>query len=280
MRNCLTDIKFIQKTLRERDFYFSKKQGQNFLICPDIPQRMAALFNKRQAVLEIGPGFGALTYALCQTAGQVIAVEADRHLLPILQENLGGTLNLRVIEGDALKLDLAPLFPKALSHAVCANLPYSITTPLIARLLELEQVDPLVVMVQKEVAARICAEPNTPEYGAFTLFCRMYAGCELLFDVGPENFMPQPKVQSVVIQFSRYKTPPVPQNLFKMTNRLVRAAFIQRRKTLANAISAGLDRNKEDTENLLLKVGIDPKRRGETLALQDYVTLAEVFAGC
>ncbi|MCL2082489.1 MAG: 16S rRNA (adenine(1518)-N(6)/adenine(1519)-N(6))-dimethyltransferase RsmA [Oscillospiraceae bacterium] len=280
MTRRLTDLKTIQAALAASDFRFSKRAGQNFLINPEIPGCMAALFDKGQAVLEIGPGFGALTHALCQSAGFVVAVESDFRLLPLLKENLRDCTNLNLIQGDALKLNLEELFPneKYLSRAICSNLPYSITSPLLTLILEHSSANPAVLMVQKEVAYRICALPGTPEYGALTLFCLMYASCEILYTVTSENFVPRPKVDSAVIRLKRHTTPLVPEGYFDLTKGLIRAAFAQRRKTLANALSCGLAKSKEEVRDGIKNAGIDPAVRGEALALEDYVRLAKIFS--
>ena len=277
MQNRLTNPKTIQTALAGHGFRFSKKAGQNFLINPAVPERMAGLFDCGQAVLEIGPGFGALTWALCQTAGAVIAVEADHRLLPLLESNLHDCPNLTLVEADALRLDLDSLFPAGLQPVACANLPYSITSPLLVHLLGSCTADPVVVMVQREVADRIRAGPGTPEYGAFTLFCRMYADCELLFAVGPENFLPRPRVQSAVIRFSRHKAPAVPAEHRGMVTKLYKAAFAQRRKTLQNALAAGTGLPRDTVARALTDAGIDPMRRGETLSLQEYLEIAKNY---
>jgi len=274
--NRLTDPRVIRAALQARDFHFSRKQGQNFLINPHIPERMAALFGEDRAVLEIGPGFGALTWALCRTAGAVAAVETDPRLLPLLRDNLRDCANLTLTEGDALRLDLDSLFPAGgLDRAVCSNLPYAITAPLLTRLLEQCGANPVVVMVQREVAERLCAAPGEPEYGAFTLFCRLHAECEMLFSVEPESFMPRPGVWSTVVRFTRHTQPPVPAEYRRAVTRLYKAAFAQRRKTLQNALAAGTGIARDTLAQALENAGIDPMRRGETLALEDYLRIAK-----
>lgn len=270
----LTDIHTIRRTLDACGFHFSRLRGQNFLVDSSVPERMAALFDKDQAVLEIGPGFGALTAGLCARAGSVTAVEVDARLLPVLQENLRGFQNLTLTEGDALHIDLPPLLPPGMKAAVCANLPYSVTTPLLTRFLETSRFDPIVVMIQREVAERITAAPGTSEYGAFTLFCGTHAQSERLFDVPPECFFPRPKVVSSVIRLTRHICPPIPEGYEKTVARLYRAAFAQRRKTLANALSSGTELSKPDIIKALENAHIDPSARGETLSLEDYIRLA------
>jgi 16S rRNA (adenine1518-N6/adenine1519-N6)-dimethyltransferase len=255
---------FIKSVLTARGFRFDKRKGQNFLTASWVPEKMAALFDKGQAVLEIGPGFGALTAALAERCGHVIAVEKDKLLIPILQENLSGVDNITLIEGDALRIDL----PDA--TAVCANLPYSVTTPILTRLIEHGRFDPLVVMVQKEVAQRLSARPGTPEYGAITVFTALYTACTVLFDVPPDCFYPRPAVTSSVIRLDRIEPDPLaPQAL-----RISKAAFAQRRKTLLNALSAGLTLPRDAAAKHLTAAGIDPSVRGETLSPEQYLLLA------
>ncbi len=265
----------IRAALAEHGFSFSKRLGQNFITDSRIPERMAGLFNKGQAALEIGPGFGALTAALAQICGAVTAVEKDRRLFPLLRENLSGFSNVTLTEGDALRLDLPALMPEGLQHAVCANLPYSVTTPLLIKLLEDGYWDPVVVMVQREVAQRIIAAPGTPEYGAFTVFAALHAKSSVLFDVPPECFMPRPAVTSSVIRFDRLESGR--DRLVPMALRLSRAAFAQRRKMLGNALSSGLSLPREDVAERLRAAGFNPSARGETLSPEDYVKLAEFF---
>jgi 16S rRNA (adenine1518-N6/adenine1519-N6)-dimethyltransferase len=271
MENKLCDPGVIKRALAARGFRFDKRKGQNFLTEPRVPERMAALFDKGQAVLEIGPGFGALTAALAVRCGRVAAVEKDRLLIPVLRENLSAYDNITLIEGDALRLDFASLN----ADAVCANLPYSITTPLLTRLIEYGKFDPMVVMVQKEVAQRLTAEPGTPEYGAVTVFTALHTNCETLFDVPPDCFMPRPAVTSSVIRLSRPAAAIGCGAALPAALRISRAAFSQRRKTLLNALSAGLAMPRDAVAERLEKAGIDPSVRGETLSPGQFLTLAQ-----
>jgi 16S rRNA (adenine1518-N6/adenine1519-N6)-dimethyltransferase len=230
---------------------------------------MAALFGKEQAVLEIGPGFGALTAALAETCGRVTAVEKDKLLMPLLYENLKGYSNISLIEGDALRLDLTPLD----AGAVCANLPYSLTTPILTRLIESNRFDPVIVMIQKEVAQRLTAKPASPEYGALTVFAALHTVCTVLFDVSPGCFMPRPAVTSSVVRFDRKE----PHPLTPLALRISKAAFAQRRKTLLNALSAGLALPREVVTDMLLASGIGPSIRGETLSFEQFLDLAGSF---
>jgi 16S rRNA (adenine1518-N6/adenine1519-N6)-dimethyltransferase len=273
---CRPDV--IKRALAEHGFRFDKRKGQNFLTEPWVPERMAALFDKGQAVLEIGPGFGALTDALAGTCGHVVAVEKDWRLIPLLEKNLSAHTNITLIEGDALRLDLAQTAGSGHSPrlAAAANLPYSITTPLLTRLVEAGCFDPIVVMVQKEVAQRLAAKPATPEYGAITVFTALHADVSVLFDVSPGCFMPRPAVTSSVIRLDKQRDPTSAGDITSAL-RMVRAAFSSRRKTLLNALSAGLNLPKTVTAERLAAAGIDPAARGETLSPEQYIKLAKSF---
>lgn len=279
----LTDIKTIKALLARHGFHFSKSMGQNFLIADWVPRDIAeaAGLDEGCGVLEIGPGIGPLTVQLAQRAGRVAAIELDRALLPILAETLSDYSNAQVIPGDVMKLDLAALaaeqFPGMAVNA-CANLPYNITTPVITKLLEAGCFQSITVMIQREVARRICAEPDSADRGAFSLFCQYHAQCELLFDVGPECFLPAPKVTSSVIRLIPRSQPPVdadPEALF----RLVKAAFAQRRKTLLNALSAayGSRLSKDELRQAILDCGLPETVRGERLSLEEFSHLANIL---
>ena len=195
------DIQVMKPLLSQHGFHFSKAKGQNFLIAPWVPQSIAeqAGVDETAGVLEIGPGIGPLTQQLCLRAGKVCAVEVDTRLQPILKETLAPFSNVEILWGDVLKLDIPKLvaekFP-GLRPMACANLPYYITTPILSALLEAECFESVTVMVQKEVAQRIAAAPGTEDYGAFSVFCQYYTQPELLFDVPPNCFLPQPKVET------------------------------------------------------------------------------------
>ncbi len=279
----LTDIKTIKALLARHGFHFSKSMGQNFLIADWVPRDIAeaAGLDEGCGVLEIGPGIGPLTVQLAQRAGRVAAIELDRALLPILAETLAGYPNAQVIPGDVMKLDLAALaaeqFP-GMAVKACANLPYNITTPVITKLLEAGCFQSITVMIQREVARRICAEPDSADRGAFSLFCQYHAQCELLFDVGPECFLPAPKVTSSVIRLIPRSQPPVdadPEALF----RLVKAAFAQRRKTLLNALSAayGSRLSKDELRQAISDCGLSETVRGERLSLEEFSHLANIL---
>ena len=277
----LTDINDIKALLARHGFHFSKSMGQNFLIEDWVPRDIAdaAGLDAACGALEIGPGIGPLTVQLAQRAGRVAAVELDRSLLPILSETLVDYTNAEVIPGDAMKLNLPALcaekFP-GMTVKACANLPYNITTPVLTKLLESGCFASITVMIQREVARRICAAPGTADYGAFSLFCQYHAECSLLFDVGPECFLPAPKVTSTVIQLVPRAEPPVdadPAALF----RVVRAAFAQRRKTLLNGLSAayGSKFSKDDLRQIIEDCGLPEGIRGERLGLPEFAALAK-----
>ena len=279
----LTDIKTIKALLARHGFHFSKSMGKNFLIADWVPRDIAeaAGLDEGCGVLEIGPGIGPLTVQLAQRAGRVAAIELDRALLPILAETLSDYSNAQVIPGDVMKLDLAALaaeqFP-GMAVKACANLPYNITTPVITKLLEAGCFQSITVMIQREVARRICAEPDSADRGAFSLFCQYHAQCELLFDVGPECFLPAPKVTSSVIRLIPRSQPPVdadPEALF----RLVKAAFAQRRKTLLNALSAayGSRLSKDELRQAISDCGLSETVRGERLSLDEFSNLANIL---
>lgn len=192
----LCNINQIKGLLSRHGFRFSKSMGQNFLIDPTVPRHIAAVSGAGPGygVLEIGPGIGPLTEQLAQLADQVTAVELDQNLLPILQETMADYPNVSIVPGDILKLNLPQLVTDTfhgLTPIVCANLPYNITTPVLTVLLESGQFASITVMIQREVAKRICANPRTPDYGAFSLYCQYHAACELLFEVPPQAFLPR-----------------------------------------------------------------------------------------
>ncbi len=276
----LTDIGVIKELLTRHGFHFSKALGQNFLINPSVCPRMAEACgaDETTGVLEIGPGIGVLTRELAKRAGKVASIELDTRLLPILRETLGGFDNVRVIQGDAMKLDISRLleeeFP-GMPVGVCANLPYYITSPLLMRLLESRlPVDSITVLVQKEAAARLCARPGTRECGAVTLAVQYYAEAETLFSVSRGSFLPAPKVDSAVMRLRVRKVPPCAVQDERMLFRLIRAAFGQRRKTLANSLT-GSGVTKEKAGAILEAAGVSPMARAEELSLETYARLAD-----
>ena len=275
----LTNPKQIEALLQRHSFRFSKAFGQNFLINPRIPRKIAeaAGVDEETTVLEIGPGIGCLTEQLAERAKKVIAVEIDQRLLPLLDETLTGRNNVQIVCADVLSADLKALLAGEERLAVCANLPYNITTPILTRLFTCGvPFRSVTVMVQKEVAKRFCARKGSKDYGAITLFLNYYTKPAYLFDVSAGNFLPRPHVDSAVIRFDAVP-PPVdtePEQLF----RLIRAAFGQRRKTLTNAwTSLGIP--KERTADALRRIGKPETARGEELDLTDYASLATLLEG-
>ena len=277
----LTDYKEIRALLEKHGFRFSKALGQNFLTAAWVPEDIAgaAGLDEQTGVLEIGPGVGCLTRELSKRAGKVVSVELDRSLRPVLAETLAGCENVEVVFGDILKQDIPALLDETmpgLRHVVCANLPYNVTTPVLTALLESGRFETVTVMIQREVARRICAAPNTPDYGAFGVFVQWHAGTELLFDVPPSCFVPQPKVTSSVIRLTRRAAPPFPVRDEELLFRIVRAAFNQRRKTLVNALASQIPGGtKEDVEKTLEALGYDTRIRGEVLDLGGFAKISD-----
>lgn len=279
----LTNLRQVQALLQRHGFRFSKSMGQNFLTAAWVPERIAeeAGLDQNTGVLEVGPGVGCLTEQLSLRAGKVLAVELDKALKPVLAETLAGRENVTVIFGDVLRQNLPALVSEhfaGLRPVVCANLPYNVTSPLLAAFLESGCFETITVMIQKEVAQRLCAKPGTAAYGAFTVFVNWYAEPEMLFDVSPGCFVPQPKVTSTVIRLHRRQAPPVAVEDEKFLFRVVKAAFGQRRKTLQNALAAGLgDYTKEEIAVALADSGLDGRIRGEVLDIPMFCALADVL---
>ncbi len=276
----LTNSKDIRELLGRHGFRFSKSMGQNFLTAAWVPERIAdsALLDENTGVLEVGPGIGCLTEQLSRRAGKVLAVELDKALKPVLAETLSGCGNVELIFGDVLKQDLRALCAGhfgGLRPVVCANLPYNVTSPLLTAFIEAGCFESITVMIQREVARRICASPGSGDYGAFGLFVQWHMETELLFDVPPSCFVPQPKVTSSVIRLRRRENPPVPVNNEALLFKIIRAAFNQRRKTLVNALSSGLGLDKAAVEQCLEKCGFDTKIRGESLDIGRFAKIAD-----
>ena len=281
----LTNYNDIRALLSRHGFHFSKSLGQNFLTAAWVPERIAesAGLDEQTGVLEVGPGVGCLTEQLSLRAGKVLAVELDKALKPVLAETLAGRENVEILFGDALKQDLPALVREklpGLRPVICANLPYNVTTPLLTAFLEAGCFETVTVMIQREVAKRICAPAGTPDYGAFGLFVQWHCLTELLFDVPPSCFVPQPKVTSSVIRLTRREEKPFPVQDEQLLFRVIRAAFNQRRKTLSNALSAGLgELSKEQAEKVLENCGFDPKIRGEAVELGGFVKITNEITG-
>ena len=276
----LTNSKDIRELLGRHGFRFSKSMGQNFLTAAWVPESIAegALLDENTGVLEVGPGIGCLTEQLSKRAGKVLAVELDKALKPVLAETLRDCGNVEVIFGDVLKQDLPELVKEhfqGLRPVVCANLPYNVTSPLLTAFIEAGCFETITVMIQREVARRICAAPGSGDYGAFGLFVQWHTEAELLFDVPPSCFVPQPKVTSSVIRLRRRAERPVQVNDEVLMFKIIRAAFNQRRKTLVNALSSGLGLDKAEVEQCLEKCGFDTKIRGETLDIGSFAKIAD-----
>ena len=281
----LCDIQTIRAVLRRHGFHFSRSLGQNFLTDASVPRRIAEMSGAAEAknAVEVGPGMGCLTAELCRRAEKVGAVELDRGRLPLADGTYAGFDNFEVGQGDVLALDLAALCRDKFGDGravACANLPYYITTPAITALLESGAFEQVTVMVQKEVAQRICAAPGTAAYSAFTIYVQYHAAAEILFDVPADCFVPRPKVDSAVLRLRPLKEPAVKTQDEKLFFALVRAAFNMRRKTLVNALGPvlGSSMGKEEITELVLSVGLDARVRGERLSLQDFARLADAAA--
>jgi len=277
----LCNIQDIKTLLGRHGFRFSKSLGQNFLTAPWVPEQIVASagLDADTGVLQTGTGIGCLTVPLSEAAGRVVAVELDTALLPVLAETLSDYANTQVIHGDILKTDLKALAEThfaGLRPVVCANLPYNITTPVLTRLIDSGLFTQITVMVQREVARRITAPAGSPDYGAFSLYIAYHTEPALLFDVPPDCFVPQPKVYSSVVTLRIRERPPVDtpkEALF----RVIKAAFAQRRKTLANCLTASTGLSKESLTKLLESLGHDPRVRGETLDLPAFAQLTDAL---
>lgn len=278
----LTDISTVKDILSRHGFTFSKALGQNFLINPSVCPRMAeaAVQGDRGGVLEIGPGIGVLTKELLERAGKVVAVELDKRLLPVLSETLGAYDNLKVVNADVLELDLHKLITDefgGMDVVVCANLPYYITSPVIMKLLEDKlPIKSITVMVQKEAAVRLCAEPGTRDSSAITVAVRYYCDPELLFHVSSGSFMPAPKVDSAVIQLYLHEPVVQPKNeatFFKV----IKGSFAQRRKTVLNSLSSSLSLDKNAVRDILKAAGVEETARAERLTLENFADISNAL---
>lgn len=269
--------------LQKYDFHFNKKFGQNFLIDTGVLDRIieAAQVTKEDCVLEIGPGIGTMTQYLAERAGEVIAVEIDRTLIPILQETLAEYDNVTILNEDILKVDINAIVQERNGGKpikVVANLPYYITTPIIMGLFESHvPLKSITIMVQKEVAERMQVGPGTKDYGALSLAVQYYAKPEIVANVPPNCFIPRPNVGSAVIRLTRYEEPPVQVRDEAFLFALIRASFNQRRKTLVNGLSnaPGLGVTREQVTRVLEKIGLPAAIRGEALTLEQFAILCE-----
>lgn len=272
----------IQALLLRHGFRFSKSMGQNFLIADWVPRNTAEASgaDKNSGVLEVGPGIGPLTRELCQRAGKVVSVELDHRLYPVLAETLSEYDNFTLVEGDILKQDLSALVAEhfaGLRPILCANLPYNITTPLLTACVKAKCFTSITVLIQKEVAQRICAQPGTADYGAFTLLMQYYTEPELLFTVPNTCFLPMPKVTSAVIRCITREKPPVAVQSEAVLWQTVKAGFALRRKTLANSLQTGFPLSKQELTQIIASCGLPGDIRGERLCLADYARLADAL---
>ncbi len=281
----LSNPKITIETIKKYTFHFQKKFGQNFLIDEHVIDKIlrAADICKEDVVLEIGPGFGTMTQYIAERAKEVIAIEIDKNLIPILKDTLASYDNVSIINDDILKVDLNALADSKNNgrpFKVVANLPYYITTPIIMGIFENHvPVDSMTVMVQKEVAERMQAAPGTRDYGALSLAVQYYAKPYIAANVPPNCFMPRPGVGSTVIRLTRWKEPPVAVKDEQLMFQLIRAAFNQRRKTLQNSIHnfAGLLFSKEQVSEALKQMSLPETVRGEALTLAQFAELADIL---
>lgn len=284
MRN-LASPRVIKEILSEYEFRFSKSLGQNFLVDEGALAGIlsGADISEDDCVLEIGPGFGTLTQRLCGAAKKVVCVEIDKTVIPILEENLKDFDNFEIINDDVMKIGIKSLAEEKFGTEnvkVAANLPYYITTPIIMMLLESKvKFKSITVMVQKEVAKRLCASEGTKDFGAISLAVQYFCSANYLFDVPNTSFMPPPKVTSTVVRLDLLDKPRVSVKKEEMFFKTVKASFAQRRKTLLNALSnAGFSGfSKAEISEILKNIGIDEKRRGETLSIDEFARLADAL---
>lgn len=280
----LTDPKIIKYLCSKYGFTFSKSMGQNFITDPDVPYIMAkTATDGAEGVIEIGPGFGTLTAALAMNAEKVVSIELDKRLEGVLGETLAGFDNISFIWEDCLKVNLKQLMEdefNGMNVSVAANLPYYITTPVLMALLESRlPFKRIVIMIQKEVADRLCAEPGGKDYGAITVATKYFCRPEIIKKVPAGAFIPAPKVDSAVINLEILEKPSVAPKSEEMFFKTVKAAFSQRRKTLVNALSsAGAFGTKEEVINAVIKAGLDPQIRGEKLSPKDFCRLSDIFS--
>lgn len=277
----LSDVGTIKSILEKYGFSFSKSLGQNFLINPSVCPQMAdeAVITEDDGVIEIGAGIGVLTAELCKRAKKVVSIELDKRLLPVLDETLKDFDNFEVVNDDILKVDLHKLieekFAGCKNVSVCANLPYYITSPVIMKLLEDKlPIKQIIVMVQKEAADRLTADVGSRDSGAITVAVNFYADAKKLFNVSKGSFMPSPKVDSAVIKLSVYDAPPIKTDDEEIFFKMVKAIFMQRRKTALNGISAGMNLSKDTVAKAIELAGFEPTVRAEKLTLEELCVLS------
>jgi 16S rRNA (adenine1518-N6/adenine1519-N6)-dimethyltransferase len=278
----LTDIRTIKELERKFNFGFSKGLGQNFLLDSAVLDEIANSAQITDGVLEIGPGFGVLTKRLAESAQKVVSVEIDSRLIPVLDFTLADCGNVKIIEGDILKMDVKDLIAREFGEkeiSIAANLPYYITTPIITSLIEAKlPVKNIVVMVQKEVAERIAAKPASKDYGAITVLCNYYTNPRIVCTVPAHSFYPAPKVDSAVLCMEVLKKPNICVNDEKLFFKVVKSAFLHRRKTLVNCLASDFGIEKSALSSMLQSLGIDALVRGERLGLSEFAKISDKLA--
>ncbi len=284
MNNRIAHINTTKAIIDKYGFTFQKRFGQNFLIDTNIIEKIieGAGITKEDTILEIGPGIGSLTQLMAEASKKVIAVEIDKKLIPVLEDTLSDYDNIRLINEDILKLDLHQLVKEEgiTSLKVVANLPYYITTPIIMNLLEQDlPVESITVMIQKEVAERMDAEPGIKSYGSLSIAVQYYSDTEMVAMVPPGCFIPKPKVGSAVIKLTKKQNPTIKTKDEKLMFRLIRGAFAQRRKTFINSLtnSQSMDYTKDEILMTLEKMNLDPRIRGEKLSIEDFANMTDIL---
>ncbi|SHK51610.1 16S rRNA (adenine(1518)-N(6)/adenine(1519)-N(6))-dimethyltransferase RsmA [Tepidibacter formicigenes] len=280
----LSSPKITKEIVQKYGFKFSKSLGQNFLIDSNIIDRIieGAKISEGDYVIEVGPGIGTLTREISKIAKKVVAVEIDKTLIPILKDTLGDRDNIEVINEDILKIDIKKLVKEKLNGEpikLVANLPYYITTPIVMKFLEEDvSVSDIVVMVQKEVADRMKANPSTKDYGTLSVAVQYYCDVDIVTKVPRTLFIPQPNVESTVIALRTHESPKYNLKDKSLFFKVVKASFAKRRKTILNALSSyDINLNKEEIKDVLKEAGIDEKRRGETLSIDEFAHLSNVI---
>lgn len=279
----LSNLTTVKKILARHDFKFTHSLGQNFIINEEICPKMAKMSgtNKNVGVIEIGPGIGILTKELAKISKKVVSIEIDSKLIPVLQDTLASFSNIEIINKDILKIDLKKLIHdkfKDLDVIVCANLPYYITSPIIMKLLEDKlPIKSITVMVQKEVADRICAGVSHKNASAFSATINYYCDTEFLFNVKKDNFIPVPKVDSAVIKLNILRKSKVSVKNETLFFKVIKAAFLLRRKTILNSLSSGLNLPKENIESILTKANIPINSRAENLSLEQFASITNIL---
>lgn len=279
----LTDISYVKKLMEENGLTFLKKYGQNFLINESVPLRTAEMCEDDTScgVIEIGPGIGTLTSKLAERFKKVVAIEIDTRLIPVLDTTLAEYDNVTVINGDVMDFDINDLINehfKGMDVCVCANLPYYITTPIVMKLLESSaRLKSITILIQKEVADRLCAKAGSAEYGAITASVAYYAEAKKLFNVSAGSFMPAPKVDSTVVKLSLYPEKPIKPQNEELMFKIIKAAFLQRRKTLSNAVSNTVGISKSTVGDILEEMNLSRDIRGEKLSISEFAQFSDIL---